>query len=451
MTLRLSRRTILRGMGTVIALPYLEAMAPLTSPIARGEEAKPTAPTRMAFLYVANGMHMPDWTPEKDGADFELRPTMQPLAPFKDDLLVMSGLSLDGADAHGDGGGDHARSVAAYLTGAHPKKTDGANIQNGVSVDQVAVEKIGKKTRFASLELGCEASATAGNCDSGYSCAYTSNISWRTPETPVAKEVNPRAVFDRLFGSGDDEAGKSEYQKKIRRRSVLDFALEDAKSLEQRLGTSDKRKLDEYLYSIREVERQILGSDKLGGSDQDLSNFPRPSGVPADFVQHLRLMFDLMTLALQTDSTRILTFMYTNDSSNRSYPALGVKEGHHDISHHGRNQEKQEKIAKINKHHVEQFAYFLGKLKAAKEGERSLLDNCMVMYGSGIADGDAHAHHDLPIVLAGSGGGTIKPGRHVRYEKKTPLTNLYLSMLDRMGAGTDKLGDSTGRLEKLDG
>ncbi|MBC7856015.1 MAG: DUF1552 domain-containing protein, partial [Pirellulaceae bacterium] len=268
---------------------------------------------------------------------------------------------------------------------------------------------------------------------------------------PVAKEVNPRAVFDRLFGSGDDEAGKSAYKRKIRRQSVLDFALQDAKSLEQRLGTTDKRKLDEYLYSIREIERRLVGSDKLGGSDKDLSNFPRPSGVPADFVEHLRLMFDLMTLSLQTDSTRIITFMYTNDSSNRSYPALGVKEGHHDISHHGRNKEKQEKIAKINKHHVEQFAYFLGKLKSAKEGDRSLLDNCMVMYGSGIADGDAHAHHDLPIVLAGRGGGTIKPGRHVRYENKTPLTNLYLSLLDRMGASTDKLGDSTGRLEKLEG
>jgi len=450
MSLRISRRTILRGLGTAIALPYLEAMSPLTSPIARAAEAPAQPPTRMAFLYVANGMHMPDWTPEKEGTDFDLRPTMEPLAPYKDDLLVMSGLGLDGAYAHGDGGGDHARSVAAYLTGAHPKKTDGANIHNGVSVDQVAVEKIGKKTRFASLELGCEASATAGNCDSGYSCAYTSNISWRTPETPVAKEVNPRAVFDRLFGSGDDEAGKSAYKRKIRRQSVLDFALQDAKSLEQRLGTTDKRKLDEYLYSIREIERRLVGSDKLGGSDKDPSNFPRPSGVPADFVEHLRLMFDLMTLSLQTDSTRIITFMYTNDSSNRSYPALGVKEGHHDLSHHGRNKEKQEKIAKINKHHVEQFAYFLGKLKAAKEGERSLLDNCMVMYGSGLSDGNRHKHDDLPIILAGGAAGRVAGGRYLRYEGDPPLTNLYLTMLDKVGVPTEKLGDSTGRLNRLE-
>lgn len=451
MTFRISRRTVLRGMGTAVALPWLDAMLPVSSPLARGAEAAAKPPVRMAYLYVANGMHMQDWTPEKEGADYELRPIMEPLAPFKQDMLVLSGLALDGARDHGDGGGDHARSVAAYLTGAHPKKTDGANIQNGVSVDQVAAEKIGKDTRFPSLELGCEPSATAGNCDSGYSCAYTSNISWRTPETPVAKEVNPRAVFDRLFGNGDGtEEGKSEYQRKLRKKSVLDFALQDAKSLEKRLGVSDKRKLDEYLFSVREIERRLGGSEKLG-AERDPSNFPRPSGVPADFVEHLRLMFDLMTLAMQTDSTRILTFMYTNDSSNRSYPALEVREGHHDLSHHGNDKEKQAKISKINRHHVEQFAYFLGKLQSIREGEGSLLDNSMVMYGSGIADGNSHAHHDLPIVLAGKGGGSLATGRHLKYTSETPLTNLYLSMLDRMNAGVEKLGDSKGRLENLAG
>ncbi len=452
MNLPLSRRTVLRGLGTAIALPLLDGMLP--SPLARlGHAAEtPKPPVRMAFLYVANGIHMQDWIPDQEGPDFVLKPTMTPLCPYMDDLLVLSGLGLDGAYAHGDGGGDHARSVAAYLTGAHPRKTDGANISNGVSVDQVAAEKIGKVTRFPSLELGCEPSASSGNCDSGYSCSYTSNISWRTPKTPVPKEVNPRAVFDRLFGSGDtSEEGKAKYQRDQRRKSVLDFALEDARGIQKRLGAADQRKLDEYLYSIREVERRISGGDKLDGQEEGAPDFPRPLGAPADYAEHLRLMFDLMTLALQTDSTRILTFMYTNDSSTRSYPVIGVRDGHHDLSHHGGNEEKQEKIAKINLYHMQQFVYFVDRLKNVQEGEGSLLDNCMVMYGSGIADGNAHAHHDLPIILLGRGGGTIQPGRHIRYPRRTPLTNLYLSMLERMGAPTDTLGDSTGKLEGLGG
>jgi hypothetical protein len=445
MTARLSRRTILRGLGTAIALPWLEAMLPLSPVLAAAAPVQP--PRRMAFLYVPNGMNMAEWTPEKTGTDFELKPTMEPLAPFKSELTVLSNLTLDGARAHADGGGDHARSVAAFLTGAHPRKTSGANIKNGVSVDQVAAAKIGSQTRFPSLELGCEPSANSGDCDSGYSCAYSSNVSWRDETTPVAKEVNPRALFDRLFGNGDDtEEGRSRYQRKLKNQSVLDFALADATALQNKLGAADKQKLEEYLYSVREVERRITGGDKLAGREEGVPDYPRPSGVPAEFVDHLRLMMDLMTLSLQTDSTRILTFMYTNDSSNRSYPGLDVKDGHHELSHHGGDKGKQAKIAKINRHHVEQFAYFLGKLQGVKEGAGTLLDNCLVLYGSGIADGDAHDHHDLPLVLAGRGGGSIQPGRHLRAPRETPLTNLYLSLLDRMGAPTDKLADSTGRL-----
>lgn len=449
MTSRISRRTVLRGLGTCLALPWLEAMMPVQSALGGEPAVKP--PLRMAFLYVPNGMHMEDWTPDQVGENFQLKPIMEPLANLREYLTVISGLTLDGARPHGDGGGDHARSVAAFLTGAHPRKTDGANIRNGVSVDQVAASKIGAKTRFPSLELGCEPSATAGNCDSGYSCAYTSNISWRDESTPVAKEVNPRAVFDRLFGSGDaSEEGRAKDLRRLKRKSVLDFVLSDAKSLQNKLGTADQKKLDEYLYSVREIERRIVGGDKLPVQEEGVPDYPRPVGVPADYVEHLRTMFDLMVLAMQTDSTRILSFMYTNDSSNRSYPVIDVREGHHDLSHHGRNKEKQAKISKINRHHVVQLAYFLEKLKNTPDGEGNLLDNSMIVYGSGIADGDAHNHNDLPIALFGRGGGTIKPGRHLRVPNETPLTNLYLSMLERMGAKTEKLGDSTGPLTVLD-
>lgn len=450
MTRRLSRRTMLRGLGTVLALPALEAMLPVRSVF--GGEPAPKPPVRMAFLYVPNGMHMEDWTPDREGADFEFKPIMQPLTSLREYTTVLSGLTLDGARPHGDGGGDHARSVAAFLTGAHPRKTDGANIRNGVSVDQVAAQKIGDRTRFPSLELGCEASATAGNCDSGYSCAYTSNMSWRDESTPVAKEVNPRAVFDRLFGSGDaSEEGKAKDIRRRKQKSVLDFVLDDAKSLQHSLGAADKKKLDEYFYSVREVERRVVYGDKLPVAEEGVPDYPRPIGVPTDYVEHLRQMFDLMVLALQTDSTRILSFMYTNDSSNRSYPVIDVRDGHHDLSHHGRNREKQAKISKINRHHVEQLAYFLEKLKGTPDGEGNLLDNSMIVYGSGIADGDAHNHNNLPIALFGRGGGSVNPGRHLRYPNETPLTNLYLAMLERIGAPTEKLGDSTGPLEGLSG
>lgn len=446
----LSRRTVLRGLGTAIALPWLEAMLPTRSVIGASEPAK--APVRMAFCYLPNGMHMPDWTPTQEGSDYELPSTLQPLADLKGKMNVLSGLALDGARAHKDGGGDHARSVAAFLTGAHPFKTDGANIKNDISVDQLAAERVGKATRFASLELGCEPSATAGNCDSGYSCAYSSNVSWRTPTSPVAKEVNPRVVFDRLFGNGDSsDEGKSQAKRNARNKSVLDFALDDAKRLQSRLGSADQRKLDEYLFGVREIERRLASADKLDQPEEGSPLFARPAGVPSDYANHLRVMFDLMVLAMQTDSTRIMTFMYTNDSSNRSYPVLDVREGHHDLSHHGRNQDKQAKISKINKYHMEQFAYFAKKLADTKEGEGSLLDNCMVMYGSGIADGDAHAHHDLPLVLLGGAGGKIKTGRHLKYAKDTPLTNLYCSMLANMGVQVEKFGDSTGHLEGLAG
>jgi hypothetical protein len=409
-------------------------------------------PVRMALLCVPNGKNMDDWTPKTEGTDFEMRPILEPVAKFKSQMLLLSGLTLNGARALGDGPGDHARSCAAFLTGAHPKKTHGADIKNGISVDQAAAEAIGKLTRLPSLELGLERGAQSGNCDSGYSCAYSSNLSWRTPTSPVAKEINPAAVFDRVFGNQDlDEQTKSRSKRQRYKKSVLDFVLEDANDLRRKLGATDQQKLDEYLYAVRDIERRIDGADKLSGPEEDVPDYPRPAGVPRQFDEHIRLMFDLMALAFQTDSTRVISFMYVNEGSNRSYKEIGVPEGHHDLSHHGKNKDKLEKISKINRFHVSHLAYLLEKLSEVQEGEGSLLDNCMVMYGSGIGDGNRHNHDDLPIALFGKGGGTVQPGRHVRYAKETPLTNLYLSMLDRMNVPVTSFGDSTGRLDRLDG
>lgn len=446
---QISRRTVLRGLGTAIALPWLEGMAPAAD-LAGG--AIRSLPKRLAFLYVPNGAHMQAWTPSKEGSDFELPFILEPLKQYKDDLLVLTGLAQDNAAAHGDGGGDHARSLASFLTGAHAVKTDGANIKAGVSVDQVAAQQIGKLTRFPSLELGCDRGAQSGNCDSGYSCAYSSNISWRSPNTPMAKEVNPRLVFDRLFANQSrEESSAARAKRNLYRRSILDFVAEDASQLKGRLGSTDRRKVDEYLTAVRELERRVANADSHAGDVEVAGGFKKPTGIPQDFKDHIRLMGDLMVLAFQGDVTRVSTFMFANEGSNKSYSFIGVPEGHHDLSHHGGDAEKHEKIKKINRFHLEQFAYMIGKLKSIKEGGGTLLDNVMLVYGSGIGDGDRHNHNDLPILLAGRGGGTLKAGRHLKYPKDTPLNNLYLSMLDRVGAPIGSLGDSKGRLPNLDG
>lgn len=450
---RISRRTILRGMGTAVALPWLEVMSPVsvlaanTIPVATN-----SAPLRMAFLYVPNGMHMPDWTPAEVGENFELTPILEPLKEHQSKLNVLSGLALDGGYAHGDGGGDHARSVASFLTGAHPRKTDGANIKNGPSVDQVAAAKIGHLTKFASMEMGTEASAPAGRCDSGYSCLYTSNISWRNETSPIAKEINPRSIFERMFGSDDrTQTQKAVDDRAKRRKSILDYVNQEAKLLHQDLGSADRRKLDEYLFAVREIERRLNSTELLDREEQEVPDYPRPEGVPRKYEEHLKLLFDMMVLAFQTDSTRISTLMYANAGSNRSYRNLGIREGHHNLSHHGNSRNKQEQISKINVYHASLFSHLLKKLDGISEGEGTLLDHCMIMYGSGIADGNSHAHSQLPIVLAGGGGGTIQTGRHINYKRGTPLTNLYRSMLNRMGAEVDSFGDSDGMLERLDG
>jgi hypothetical protein len=437
--LLISRRAVLRGVGAAMALPLLEAMTPLT---AFGAPAAKT-PLRLAFCYVPNGKNMFEWTPNKLGADFDLPATLTPLESVKQDVMVLSGLTLDKARPHGDGGGDHARAMSSFLTGCQARKTHGEDIRIGISADQVAAQKVGSQTRFPSLEIGCEGGKNSGNCDSGYSCAYSANLSWRTESTPMSKEVDPKQVFERLFGTGKTDA-RDRYKK-----SVLDLVAEDAQDLKAKLGATDQRKLDEYLSGVRELEQRVAKVQKTPEVGQ--SSMARPTGVPKEYEDHLKLMADLLALAFQADLTRVATFVFANEGSNRPYRFLDVPEGHHDLSHHEGKKEKLAKIQKINQFHVTQFAYLLGKLKAVKEGSGTLLDNCMVVYGSGNSDGNRHNHDELPILLAGKGGGALKSGRHVRYKRETPLMNLYLSLLDRMGAPVDSLGDSTGRLPDLEG
>jgi hypothetical protein len=392
---------------------------------------------------------MAAWKPTTEGTNFELLPTLEPLKNVRDSLTILTGLTQHHARPNGDGPGDHARSAAAWLTGCQPRKTDGADIKAGISADQIAAMAIGSQTQFPSLELGCERGRQAGNCDSGYSCVYSSTIAWRGPATPVAKEVDPRLVFERLFSSGDPhETAANRARREREKKSILDFVMEDANALSGKLGAHDRGKLDEYLTGVREIER------RLERAQQVTLVPPRPGDAqggkaPADFGEHIRLMGDMMVLAFQADLTRVCTFMLANEGSNRPYPTIGIPEGHHDLSHHESKPAKQEKIRQINTFHTQQLAYVLEKMQSIKEGDSTLLDNSMVVYGGGISDGNRHNHDDLPILVAGKGGGTIKTGRHVVYPRNTPLNNLFLSLLDRMDAPVQGFGDSKGRLEGL--
>jgi hypothetical protein len=441
---RFARRVFLRGAaGLALAVPALESW-----PFARAfAEPKGKLPLRILFVYVPNGMHLPDWRPAAEGAEFEMPKTLQVLEPFRKKLLVLSGLTVDGARPKGDGAGDHARAGAAFLTCAHPRKTDGADIEAGTSVDQLAARALGEGTAFPSVELGTDASAQGGNCDSGYSCAYSSNLSWSSPTSPMAKEINPRRAFTRLFLDGEGLTPGERAKRDRYRASVLDAVKEDAKRVESKLGSADKRKLDEYLESVRALEKRL---DPKAKSDRKSSNpVPPPSGIPSDYGEHIRLLYDVIRVAFETDTTRVVTFMCGNEGSNRSYPSIGVPDGHHEISHHGGDAGKQAKIAKINRFHTEQLAYFLGELEKVKEGQGTLLDQTLVVFGSAIADGDRHNHDDLPILVAGRGAGTLASGRHVRYRKETPLANLYLGILQRAGAKVEKFADSTEALPGL--
>ncbi|MGV2336710.1 MAG UNVERIFIED_CONTAM: DUF1552 domain-containing protein [Planctomycetaceae bacterium] len=434
----LPRRTLLRGLGAAISLPMLESMAPAYAAVTTA------APVRMACLFFANGAIMDKWRPSGDGADFALSPTLQPLENVKNHLLVLEGLTQHHARANGDGPGDHARNASAYLTGAQPRKTSGADISVGQSIDQAVAEKIGSQTRLPSIELGIDRGRNAGSCDSGYSCSYSSNISWKTATTPCSKESNPRAAFERLFGSPEEAADR---ERRLRdRRSILDFVGGDLKRIQPSLSGADRQKLDEYFTSLRDVEQRVARADQ---GPREVPELKLPDGVPAELKEHIRLMFDILALAFQTDSTRVATFMLADAGSNRTYPDVDVRDGHHELSHHQNDQGKMEKISRIDRYLVEQFAGFLTRLSSISEGGSTLLDNSMILYGSAISDGNRHNHDDLPILLAGGGGGSIKSGRYIKYAKETPLNNLFISMAQRMGAQLDSLGDSHGPLENL--
>jgi len=446
---QIHRRTFLRGVGAAMALPMLDAMVPSLGSVVSAATASPqNFPKRMAFVYVPNGVTKAEWTPDNSGDGFAFKRILEPLTKHKQDISVLTGFAQKQGMALGDGAGDHARASASFLTGSHARKTSGSDIRAGISVDQLAANKIGDQTVLPSLELSCDSGPRLGACDSGYACAYQFNLSWRSETMPINPEVDPKQVFERLFG--DVGGGRESQQARTRRamfqKSILDFVNEDARKLSSRLGRNDRRKLDEYLTAIRDIEKRVELAHK---SAPRLPDGMRAPEMFDSFEEHIKLMFDMLTLAFQTDSTRVSTFIIGHEGSNRPYPFIGVNDGHHDISHHFGNPANIEKLTQINTFHAKQFAYFLDKLKSVKEGDGTLLDNCMIMYGSGLGDGNAHNHDQLPILLAGRGGGTVTPGRHIKTNGPTPLNNLFASMLDRVGAPVEHFGDSTGKFEAI--
>ncbi len=432
----------------MVALPVLDSLLPVKALAAAAGAGSKAFPRRVVWIYVPNGANMENWTPAAEGSEYIMPSSLEPLAAHRSNFSILSGLANHQGDELGDGGGAHARASASFLTGVHPRKTAGADIMTGISADQIAASQLGEQTRLPSLELSCDGGQRAGSCDSGYSCVYQFNLSWKSGTQPMTPEVNPRAAFERLFGNGDASATlEASARRALYRKSVLDFVLDDARRLEGRLGLEDRRKLDEYLAAVRDLERRI----------ERAAQFPVPS-APAGthtpemfetYEQQMQLMYDVLTLAFQTDSTRVATFIMAHDGSNRPYPNIGIGEGHHDLSHHRNDAEKKAKLAQINRYHTSQFSRFLDRLQAVKEGEGTLLDNSVVLYGSALSDGNRHFPEDLPILVAGGGGGRLVNGQHLRVDDRTPMTNLYRSMLDCVGVPTEKIGDSTGKLDRI--
>ncbi|MBM3772990.1 MAG: DUF1552 domain-containing protein [Acidimicrobiia bacterium] len=440
----LPRRTFLRGMGAAVALPFLDSMVPAFA-------ATPQPVRRLTVAYVPNGIQMEQWIPSADGTAFELTPILQPLAPFRDRLLVVTGLANQPAvPVPGEGTGDHVRAAATFLTGVHPKKTEGPDIRAGISMDQIAARELGRATQLSSLELCLDSNELIGACEAGYSCAYANTLSWRNETTPLPMENQPRAVFERLFGDSDNTTRAARLGRIQSDRSLLDSLVQEVARLQRRLEPGDRAKVTQYLEAIRDIERRIQRAEEQ--SEIELPAMERPSGgIPDTFAEHARLMFDLQVLAYQCDMTRVTTFLLSREVSPRTYTEIGIPDPHHGLSHHQNNPVAMEKLAKINTYHIQQLAYFLGKLQAIPDGAGTLLDQLTLLYGCGISDSNRHAHDNLPILVIGGAGGSMNGGRHLRVAKDTPLTNLQLALLDKLGVPLDALGDSTGRLELVRG
>jgi len=437
----LHRRTFLKAAGATLALPFLDGMVPA---FAAATAAKPKA--RFSVAYVPNGIQMEKWTPVAEGAGFELMPTMAPLEAYKDQMLVVTGLrSFPAFPETGEGTGDHVRAASTFLTGVHPKKTEGPDIRAGISIDQIAAQSLGKDTQLTSLELCLDSNELIGACEAGYSCAYANTLSWRNPTTPLPMENQPRAVFERLFGDSDDTSQAARLARIREDKSILDTLIGEVNRLQKQLGNGDRTKLNQYLDAIRDIERRIQKAEEQ--SALELPTMERPSGgIPATFAEHARMMFDLQVLAFQCDLTRVTTFLLSREVSPRTYNEIGIADPHHGLSHHQNNPASMEKLAKINNYHVQQLAYFVEKLKSTTDGDGTLLDHTTLLYGCGISDSNLHTHDNLPILLIGGGAGRLKGGRHVRVTKDTPLTNLQLTLLNTLDIPLDNFGDSTGRV-----
>jgi Protein of unknown function (DUF1552) len=435
------RRSLLRGAGATIALPLLEAMEPARQLTAGLSKEGPIV--RLAWVFFPNGTRSDSWLTSAEGDTWKVTPSLEPLAELRSDISVFRGLAQVNARALGDGPGDHARSAAAFLTGTHPFKTAGSRIRVGKSIDQVVADTYGSDTRLPSIELGTEEGRSAGSCDSGYACAYSNSISWRSDTQPMSKEINPRQAFERLFGTSSN-AGRDTATRLAMRTSILDAVGQSRTGLLKKLGADDRQKMEEYFSSIREVETRL----EQAAEPVDLGdpNAIQPFSEFSDFGKQIRLMYDLMVLAFRTDTTRIATFMVANEGSNRSFPMIDIKEGHHQLSHHQNKKDSYDKVAKIDRYYCEQFGYFIKRLKETPDGESTLLDNSLIVYGGAISDGNKHDHHDLPILLAGRGGKKIDSGRFYHFENDTPLNNLYLTMANTCGVEIKELGDSTGKL-----
>ena len=441
------RRQFLRGMGACVTLP---TMASLGGENSKGIGTTETgAPLRTAYLYAPNGVILDKWRPNGFGSDFKLNQSMLPLEGFRDDFQILKGLNQKNGNPGREGAGDHARANATFLTGARPLRTSGANISVGISADQLAAGFLSQETRLASLELTCERTRNAGSCDAGYSCAYQYNISWRSKHRPMTPESNPRSVFERIYGSGSrDEQAASLAQRRAEKRSILDFVQQSARAMESKLDSADKDKLDEYLTGVREVEQRIEKAEKLGLPDDPGRPAPE-GGVPRNYREHIRILFDMLLLAFKSDSTRVASFLIGHDGSNRSFKDIGVSGGHHDLSHHGNDEEKMKNVSLIDHFYLEEFAYFLDKMRSTHDVDgHSLLHNSMVVWGSGLSDGNIHSHEDLPIILAGQAGGKFTPGRHLDLGS-TPLNNLFVRMLEEIGLSGASFGDSTGSEKRI--